>query len=172
MQFTKGTWHIHEQCVPGSLSSSPAHNTCNKANTDSYTHAHTRQLGLSTLTHCVWDTRILHKTHATCIAFFFSCIVHGAYIAHIGQLQGLLENVNSLVTYWKNIYQDFGLDHGLEYGLHSIMDSLIDCKKKNYRTVIEHFTVQIHMNQLQCNHFMFMSWLSSTYCFHNSVAHF
>ena len=30
------------------------------------------------------------------------------------------------------------------------MDSLIDCKNK-YRTVIEHFTLQIQMNQLQCN---------------------
>ena len=30
------------------------------------------------------------------------------------------------------------------------MDSLIDCKNK-YRTVIEHLTLQIQMNQLQCN---------------------
>ena len=30
------------------------------------------------------------------------------------------------------------------------MDSLIDCKNK-YRTVIEHLTSQIQMNQLQCN---------------------
>ena len=30
------------------------------------------------------------------------------------------------------------------------MDSLIDCKNK-YRTVTEHLTLQIQMNQLQCN---------------------
>ena len=30
------------------------------------------------------------------------------------------------------------------------MDSLIECKNK-YRTVIEHLTLQIQMNQLQCN---------------------
>ena len=39
----------------------------------------------------------------------------------------------------------------------SIMDSLIDCKNK-YTTVIEHFTLQMQMNQLQCNRcFIFMT---------------
>ena len=31
MQVTKGTWHMHEQCVPGSLSSSPAQEPGNEA---------------------------------------------------------------------------------------------------------------------------------------------
>ena len=37
MQVTKGTWRMREQCVPGSLSSSPAQEPGNEANT-SYTH--------------------------------------------------------------------------------------------------------------------------------------
>ena len=32
MQVTKGTWRMHEQCVPGSLSSSPAQEPGNEAN--------------------------------------------------------------------------------------------------------------------------------------------
>ena len=36
----------------------------------------------------------------------------------------------------------------LDSGLDLIMDSLIDYKNK-YRTVIEHFTLQIQLNQLQ-----------------------
>ena len=31
MQVTKGTWRMHEQCVPGSLSSSPAREPGNEA---------------------------------------------------------------------------------------------------------------------------------------------
>ena len=31
MQVTKGTWHMREQCVPGSLSSSPAREPGNEA---------------------------------------------------------------------------------------------------------------------------------------------
>ena len=31
MQVTKGTWRMHEQCVPGSLSSSPAQQPGNEA---------------------------------------------------------------------------------------------------------------------------------------------
>ena len=31
MQVTKGTWHMREQCVPGSLPSSPAREPGNKA---------------------------------------------------------------------------------------------------------------------------------------------
>ena len=31
MQVTKGTWHMREQCVPGSLSSSPAQEPGNEA---------------------------------------------------------------------------------------------------------------------------------------------
>ena len=31
MQVTKGTWRMREQCVPGSLSSSPAREPGNKA---------------------------------------------------------------------------------------------------------------------------------------------
>ena len=31
MQVTKGTWHMCEQCVPGSLSSSPAQESGNEA---------------------------------------------------------------------------------------------------------------------------------------------
>ena len=31
MQVTKGTWRMREQCVPGSLSSSPAQEPGNKA---------------------------------------------------------------------------------------------------------------------------------------------
>ena len=33
MQVTKGTWRIREQCVPGSLSSSPIQEPGNEANT-------------------------------------------------------------------------------------------------------------------------------------------
>ena len=33
MQVTKGTWHMREQCVPGSLSSSPAQEPGNEAST-------------------------------------------------------------------------------------------------------------------------------------------
>ena len=33
MQVTKETWHIHKQCVPGSLSSSPAQEPGNEART-------------------------------------------------------------------------------------------------------------------------------------------
>ena len=33
MQVTKGTWCMREQCVPGSLSSSPAREPGNKAST-------------------------------------------------------------------------------------------------------------------------------------------
>ena len=32
MQVTKGTWRMHEQCVPGSLSSSPTPEPGNEAN--------------------------------------------------------------------------------------------------------------------------------------------
>ena len=32
MQVTKGTWRMREQCVPGSLSSSPAREPGNEAN--------------------------------------------------------------------------------------------------------------------------------------------
>ena len=32
MQVTKGTWHMREQCVPGSLFSSPAREPGNEAN--------------------------------------------------------------------------------------------------------------------------------------------
>ena len=32
MQVTKGTWRMREQCVPGSLSSSPAQEPGNEAN--------------------------------------------------------------------------------------------------------------------------------------------
>ena len=35
MQVTKGTWRMHEQCVPGSVSSSPAREPGNEAITDS-----------------------------------------------------------------------------------------------------------------------------------------
>ena len=34
MQVTKGTWRMREQCVPGSLSSSPAQEPGNEANCD------------------------------------------------------------------------------------------------------------------------------------------
>ena len=34
MQVTKGTWCMREQCVPGSLSSSPAQEPGNEANSD------------------------------------------------------------------------------------------------------------------------------------------
>ena len=34
MQVTKGTWRMREQCVPGSLSSSPAREPGNEANAD------------------------------------------------------------------------------------------------------------------------------------------
>ena len=33
MQVTKGTWRMREQCVPGSLSSSPAREPGNEAST-------------------------------------------------------------------------------------------------------------------------------------------
>ena len=37
------------------------------------------------------------------------------------------------------------------------MDSLIDCKNK-YRTVTEHISLKIQMNQLQCNrYFIFIT---------------
>ena len=34
MQVTKGTWRMREQCVPGSLSSSPAQEPGNEAKQD------------------------------------------------------------------------------------------------------------------------------------------
>ena len=34
MQVTKGTWHMHKQCVLGSLSSSPAQELGNEATLD------------------------------------------------------------------------------------------------------------------------------------------
>ena len=35
MQVTKGTWHMHKQCVPHSVSSSPTREPGNEAITDS-----------------------------------------------------------------------------------------------------------------------------------------
>ena len=34
MQVTKGTWYMHKQCVPGSLSSSPAQEPENEASSE------------------------------------------------------------------------------------------------------------------------------------------
>ena len=56
-----------------------------------------------------------------------------------------------------------GLEHELDYGLDSIMDSLIDCN----RTVTEHLTLQIQMNQLQCNRcFIFITCNMGTFSEH------
>ena len=60
MQVTKGTWHMREQCVPGSLSSSPAQEPGNEARVKSL------QLGK-----CMTK----QKEHITmCNLFFFLCV--------------------------------------------------------------------------------------------------
>ena len=75
MQVTKGTWRMREQCVPGSLSSSPAREPGNEASlgrdqsrnlkrmqitvhTSAYASAHTRE---STL----FEQQCLTLTHMT-----------------------------------------------------------------------------------------------------------
>ena len=42
MQVTKGTWRMREQCIPGSLSSSPAQEPGNEA---SSVHVHMHVFG-------------------------------------------------------------------------------------------------------------------------------
>ena len=44
MQISKGTWCMREQCVPGSLSSSPAQEPGNKATTTPDSHSVTARL--------------------------------------------------------------------------------------------------------------------------------
>ena len=47
MQVTKGTWHMREQCVPGSLSSSPAQEPGNEASVKlQYTYLYNYDMGI------------------------------------------------------------------------------------------------------------------------------
>ena len=60
MQVTKGTWRMHEQCVPGSLSSSPAREPGNEANVHSaYDEPHPL---LMDVVHCT--VHMMSPTHS------------------------------------------------------------------------------------------------------------
>ena len=63
MQVTKGTWCMHEQCVPGSLSSSPAQEPGNEAIHDPDYQVHTM---VSSYTHTIlFPTKIQSEKHTS-----------------------------------------------------------------------------------------------------------
>ena len=92
MQVTKGTWHMCEQCVPGSLSSSPTQEPGNEASVVMKGNVHVvDQLKMVPLRgkYSLGETQALHTSSFNCRQTFnnngscsTSC-AHSVYVLHI-----------------------------------------------------------------------------------------